>query len=80
MAYTYVIRNIDFDIFSEKENFSKFIENSVLQYIKFKFGNKNNLVSFIKRNFGIEIPKTASYDEIDKILRIKSKDFYRDVL
>lgn len=80
MAYTYVIRNIDFDIFSEKENFSKFIENSVLQYIKFKFGNKNNLVSFIKRNFGIEIPKTASYDEIDKILRKKSKDFYRDVL
>ena len=80
MVYTYVIRNIDFDIFSEKENFSKFIENSVLQYIKFKFGNKNNLIPLIEDDFNIKISKNASYDKIEKILRENSRDFYRDVL
>ena len=72
--------DVDFNIFEEKEKFLRFVENSRLQYIQLKFGNKNNLISFIERDFNIKISKNASYDKIDKILRENSKDFYRDVL
>jgi len=68
------------DLFREREKFHRFLENSTLQYVKLKFGNKENLVSFIQNNFGIRVPKTASYTKIFKILRENSKDFYKDVL
>lgn len=72
--------DVDFNIFEEKEKFLRFVENSRLQYIQLKFGNKDNLISFIESEFNIKISKNASYDKIDKILRENSKDFYRDVL
>lgn len=72
--------NTDFNIFEEKEKFLKFVENSLLQYIRLKFGNKNNLISFIESVFGIKISKNASYDKIKKTLKENSKEFYRDVL
>jgi len=75
-----IIMNTDFNIFEEKEKFLKFVENSLLQYIRLKFGNKNNLISFIESVFGIKISKNASYDKIKKTLKENSKEFYRDVL
>lgn len=72
--------NIDFNIFEEKEKFLRFVENSRLQYIRLKFGNKNNLISYIESDFGIKISKNASYDKIEKTLKENSKEFYRDVL
>ena len=72
--------NIDFNIFEEKEKFLRFVENSLLQYIQLKFGNKNNLISIIESDLNIKIQKNASYDKIIEILREKSFDFYRDVL
>lgn len=71
---------ISIDIFKDKEIFQRFLENSTQQYIKLKFGNKKNLISFIQNNFGIKIPKTANYTKISEILREYSKDFYRDIL
>jgi len=68
------------NIFREKKTFQRFLENSIQQYIKLKFGNKENLISFTQNNFGIKIPKTANYTKISEILREHSKDFYRDVL
>jgi hypothetical protein len=72
--------DIDFNIFEEKEKFSRFVENSRLQYIQLKFGNKNGLISFIESNLNIKISKNDSYGKIDTILRENSKDIYRDVL
>jgi len=68
------------NIFESEENFRRFLENSVMQYIKLKFGNKKNLISFIRNTLGIDIPKGATYVEIFQILAENSKDFYRDVL
>ena len=67
-------------IVEEKEKFLRFVENSLLQYIQLKFGNKNNLISIIESDLNIKIQKNASYDKIIEILREKSFDFYRDVL
>lgn len=72
--------DVDFNIFEEKEKFLRFVENSLLQYIQLKFGNKNNLISIIESDLNIKIQKNASYDKIIAILREKSFDFYRDVL
>ena len=71
---------IGVDIFKDKEIFQRFLENSTQQYIKLKFGNKKNLISFIQNNFGIKTPKTANYTKISEMLREHSKDFYRDIL
>jgi len=68
------------NIFSEESVFQRFLKNSTQQYIKLKFKNKENLISFIQSNFGIKIPKTANYTKISEILKGHSKDFYKDVL
>lgn len=71
---------MDINIFDEKGKFSKFVENSILQYIKLKFGNKDKLISCVESDYGIKIAKNADYNRISTILEENSKDFYRDVL
>ncbi len=70
----------DINLFKEKEEFLKFLDNSTIQYIKLKFGNKKRLILFIQDRLGIRIPETANYAKIGKILRERSKNFYSDVL
>ena len=70
----------DINLFKEKEEFQKFLDNSTIQYIKLKFQNKKRLISFIENKLDIKIPKTANYTKITDILKEKSKDFYTDIL
>ncbi len=67
-------------LFESEEEFRKFLERSIVQYIKLKFGNKRNLISFIWDKFSIDIPENVTYAGIIKILEENSRDFYRDVL
>lgn len=80
MEKDYGVLETNFNIFAKKENFEWFVENSIKQYIKFKFGNKSNILSFIRNNFNIDIPKSYNYKKIEEILRKNGKDFYKDVL
>jgi len=71
--------NIDVSIFDSDEKFHHFLKNSVLQFIKLKFGSKQGLLSYIQNKFGLRINSGATYEDIVKILADHSINFYQDI-
>lgn len=72
--------NMDWNIFEGKDNFLRFIDNSILQYVRLRFGSRKGLISFVNANFGTKIPETATYTRISEVLKENSKDLYKDVI
>jgi len=67
-------------VFTQEEEFLRFLNNCLLQFIKLKFGTKKKFIDFIEKQFEIKIPQSFSCLKTLMFLSKKLKEDEQSIL